>query len=57
MLNIIRGGAGAIIGGADMNYEIEGTERKFTDLLELLKFYHSYPVSHTIHGIGDPCPQ
>ena len=47
-LNIIKGNPEGNI------YEIEGTEKKFDDLSQLLLYYHSYPIDHRIKGIGDP---
>lgn len=35
-------------------YEIEGSEKKFEDILQLLEYYEKYPISYAIDSIGKP---
>ena len=41
--------------GAESTYEIEGSERKFNKILELLEFYHSNPCNQEVESIGNKC--
>lgn len=36
-------------------YEIKGTQKSFSSIFELLKFYQDKPVDHEINDIGDCC--
>lgn len=38
----------------EKRYEIEGTQKNFTDIVELLKYYQEYPISLEVYSIGDP---
>lgn len=35
------------------SYEISGSEKKFSTIVELLDFYKDNPLNHSIDGIGD----
>jgi len=38
------------------SYQLEGTQKPFKSLGELIKYYQKNPLSPTLRGIGEPCP-
>ena len=39
--------------GQSKKYEIVGTKKRFDTVQEMLTYYHSVPINHQIHGVGD----